>query len=106
MKDSESRERIAKLEAENKELERRITNLENLVDSYTMKDSLRRVSEIAKVLGFTFNGDGVFDSTIKDPASSVLGKLQIQISALIASLNLEETYQDGKLIFKEARGRR
>ena len=106
MKDSEAREKIVRLETENKEFERRICKLEEKVNQYEIKDNTRRIGDIAKILGFSFNGDGVFDSAIKDPASSILGRLQLQISALISSLDLEETYQDGKLIFRGIKPRR
>jgi hypothetical protein len=95
MKDNEARKQIAVLEE-------RVRNFKRPLDvSDEVRDLERRFMELLKELGFSYDDDLVFDREVK-PNSS-LGRLQAQISAIIDALGLEETYSEGKLVFKKPR---
>jgi len=93
MKDNEARKQIAVLEE-------RVRNFKRPLDvSDEVRDLERRFMELLKELGFSYDDDLVFDREVK--ANSSLGRLQAQISAVVDALGLEETYSEGKLIYKK-----
>ena len=99
MKDNELREKVARLEE-------KIDNLGKLVEQIPLenaeiKEFKRMLRELTTELGFSFDEDGIFNRDAK--LNSALGKLQLQISALIEAGGYKETYSEGKLIFEKSR---
>lgn len=95
MKDNEARQQIAVLEE-------RIRHLQHPMDlSSDVEDLIRRFMELVKELGFSYDDDLVFNREAK--ANSALGRLQLQISALVSALGFEETYEKGELVYKKPR---
>jgi hypothetical protein len=95
MKDNELREKVAKLEE-------KIEHLRNPVYlDEEVRNLDRQFNELLKELGFSYDENLVFDREVK--VNSSLGRLQAQISAVVDALGLEETYSEGKLVFKKSR---
>jgi len=99
MRDSKCREDLARAEVKIQHLEKAIEQLS--LGIFGDKDIARKFSELVKELGFSFDKEGVF---IREAIpNSTLGKLQTQISALVEACNFEETYSDGRLVYKKTR---
>jgi len=101
MKDHEARQKLAVLEE-------RLTGFEKKLNTTTakrnsvvvdVKDIKRKLAELLKILGYSYDKEGVFTREI-DIESSDLGKLQQQITALVTSLELEEVYTNGVLSYR------
>ena len=108
MRDQDARVEIEVLKTEIRELKRRLEILESRDRSdngtvYHLKDLEVQFKTLVKELGFSFD-DGVFERDIKDPNSSLF-RIQLQIAALISALELEESYKDGRLIYRNARSK-
>lgn len=97
MKDYDARERLAKIEQQLDDLDKYGFTDNRIIE---LAEFGLKLETIIKALGYSFNDKNVFDPDIKDPASS-LGRLQLQISALVESLDLEEVWREGKLSFRQ-----
>ena len=107
MKDHEARQKLAVLEE-------RLTGFEKKLNATTakrnnavvdVKELKRKLAELLKALGYSHDKEGVFTREI-DIESSDLGRLQMQITALVTSLDLEEVYTDGVLSYRSVPKRR
>lgn len=108
MRDQNARVEVEILKTETRELKRRIETLERKDHSdndtvHKLKDLDVRFKTLVKELGFSFD-DGVFERDIKDPTSSLF-RIQLQIAALVSALGLEESYKEGRLIYRQARSK-
>lgn len=97
MKDHDARERLARVEQQLDDLDKYGFTDNRILE---LAELGLKVETIIKALGYSFNEKNVFDADIKDPTSS-LGRLQLQISALIESLDLEEVWREGKLSYRQ-----
>jgi len=99
MRDNVARENIAEIKVQIGHL---LSELEKIdVDSYGLKDYRRRFIELTRELGLEFDEEGI----LKREAiiNSSLGRLQIQITALVEAIGHKETYVDGKLRYEKVR---
>jgi hypothetical protein len=103
MRDAELRENFErfreKIIDEISDIKERLAKLESgFVKGSSADDLNRRFSELVKELGFSYDENSVFDREVKP--SSTLGRLQLQLVALIRSMDLEEHYDSsGTLIY-------
>lgn len=97
MKDHDAREWLARIEQRLDDLDKYGFTVSKSIE---LAELTLKVETIIKALGYSFNEKNVFDVDIKDPTSS-LGRLQLQISALIESLDLEEVWREGKLSYRQ-----
>lgn len=99
MKDHFAREEIVGMK---KELERLSEDVKKInVDSYGLVDYQRRFIEFARELGLEFDEDGILNREVA--INSSLGRLQAQITALVAAIGHKETYVEGELRYEKVR---
>ena len=99
MKDTKCRTELEFVKQELRDVKEALSKLEEDSNLFLLRDTKRALLTLVKELGFSFDTDGVFDNDAKP--NSALGKLQTQITALVNSLNLVETYTDGHLEYRE-----
>lgn len=99
-RDNVSRIKIAELEKDICYLKRRIEILEESLHGYRLESLERKFNTIVSELGFSFNDNDVFDGEVKNENSS-LGKLQLQINALLRALRFEEVWTNGTLTYRK-----
>ena len=99
MRDNVARESIAEIKVQIGHL---LSELEEIdIDSYGLKDYRRRFIELTRELGLEFDEEGILNRNAVIDSS--LGRLQIQITALVEAIGHKETYVDGQLRYEKVR---
>jgi len=105
MKDTELRIDVAEISVRLDEVIKDIEEVNRKMSMYPYENVSRKLHELIKELGFSYDENNVFDRNVTR-VESALGRLQLQISSLIESFELEEVWTDGKLTYRRADKRR
>jgi hypothetical protein len=99
MRDNVAREEIAGMKKDLEHLSKALEEID--ADSYGLKDYRRRFIELTREIGLEFDEEGILRR--EAVINSSLGRLQIQITALVEAVGHKETYVDGQLRYEKVR---